>query len=163
MPSGDEISANFTPHAPETAIKGRVLKVYGGLAEGGPGSIISISRGAKDGVEVGQVLAISRYGRIIKDPEPTKEDQAEANKAAAKPKLKELNFDISKAEDGKTIVNFAKDKATNTTPALEPGYVKLPDERVGLIMVFRVFDRIAYGLVMQASDPIYTLDSVHNP
>ncbi|WP_414684447.1 LysM peptidoglycan-binding domain-containing protein [Methylotenera sp.] len=167
VPSGDEISANFTPHAPDTPIKGRVLKIYGGLAETGPGSIISISRGTKDGVEVGQVLAVSRYGRIIKDPEPTKEDKAEAMKADAKPKLKELNFDISTGEDGKAIVNFGKDKAESKTgssePVLEPGYIKLPDERVGLIMVFRVFDRIAYGLVMQANDPINTLDSVHNP
>jgi len=169
VPSGDEVITNFTPRAPETQINGRLLKIYGGLAEAGPESIVSINRGSQDGVEIGHVLAISRYGRIIKDPEPTKADKEKASKAEAnaKPKLKELNFDVSSGEDGKTIVNFEKEKkesAPKSAPiALEPGYIKLPDERVGLMMVFRVFDRISYGLVMQANEPINTLDSIHNP
>ncbi|MDP2152757.1 MAG: LysM peptidoglycan-binding domain-containing protein [Methylotenera sp.] len=165
VPSGDEVITNFTPRAPETPIKGRLLRIYGGLAEAGPESIVSINRGSQDGVEVGHVLAISRYGRIIKDPEPTKTDKEKVAKAEAdaKPKLKELNFDVSSGEDGKPIVNFEKKKNESTTLALEPGYVKLPDERVGLMMVFRVFDRISYGLVMQANEPINTLDSIHNP
>ncbi|HBA08725.1 MAG TPA: peptidoglycan-binding protein LysM [Methylotenera mobilis] len=165
VPSGDEVITNFTPRAPETQINGRLLKIYGGLAEAGPESIVSINRGSQDGVEIGHVLAISRYGRIIKDPEPTKADKEKASKAEAnaKPKLKELNFDVSSGEDGKTIVNFEKEKKESAPIALEPGYIKLPDERVGLMMVFRVFDRISYGLVMQANEPINTLDSIHNP
>ncbi|MDP3777739.1 LysM peptidoglycan-binding domain-containing protein [Methylotenera sp.] len=165
VPSGDEVITNFTPRAPETQINGRLLKIYGGLAEAGPESIVSINRGSQDGVEVGHVLAISRYGRIIKDPEPTKADKEKASKAEAnaKPKLKELNFDVSSGEDGKTIINFEKEKKESAPIALEPGYIKLPDERVGLMMVFRVFDRISYGLVMQANEPINTLDSIHNP
>jgi hypothetical protein len=165
VPGGDEVITNFTPRAPENQINGRLLKIYGGLAEAGPESIVSINRGSQDGVEVGHVLAISRYGRIIKDPEPTKADKEKASKAEAnaKPKLKELNFDVSSGEDGKTIVNFEKEKKESAPIALEPGYIKLPDERVGLMMVFRVFDRISYGLVMQANEPINTLDSIHNP
>lgn len=165
VPSGDEVITNFTPRAPDTPIRGRVLKIYGGLAEAGPESIVSINRGSQDGVEVGHVLAVSRYGRVIKDPEPTKADQEKAAKAEAnaKPKLKELNFDLSRGEDGKAVLNFAKDKKQASEPIIEPGYVKLPDERVGLIMVFRVFDKISYGLVMQANEPVYTLDAIHNP
>lgn len=41
--------------------------------------------------------------------------------------------------------------------------VKLPDERVGLLMVFRVFNRVSYALVMQATQPINKLDSVTTP
>jgi hypothetical protein len=165
VPSGDEVITNFTPRAPEAQINGRLLKIYGGLAEAGPESIVSINRGSQDGVEVGHVLAISRYGRIIKDPEPTKVDKEKAAKAEAnaKPKLKELNFDVSSGEDGKPVVNFAKEKKSSPELALEPGYIKLPNERVGLMMVFRVFDRVSYGLVMQANEPINTLDAIHNP
>ncbi len=41
--------------------------------------------------------------------------------------------------------------------------VKLPDEDVGHLLVFRVFDRIAYGLVMDASQAISVGDIVSNP
>jgi hypothetical protein len=41
--------------------------------------------------------------------------------------------------------------------------VKLPDEEAGTIMVFKVYDRIGYGLVMEATDAIRVLDAVRNP
>ena len=41
--------------------------------------------------------------------------------------------------------------------------VKLPDEEAGTIMVFKVYDRIGYALVMEATSDIHVLDSVRNP
>lgn len=41
--------------------------------------------------------------------------------------------------------------------------VKLPDEEAGTVMVFKVYDRIGYGLVMEATDAIRVLDAVRNP
>jgi hypothetical protein len=43
------------------------------------------------------------------------------------------------------------------------GKVKLPDEEAGVLMVFKVYDRIGYGLVMEATDAIRVLDAVRNP
>jgi len=43
------------------------------------------------------------------------------------------------------------------------GSVRLPDEVAGTIMVFKVFDRISYGLVMEATDAIHIYDAVRNP
>jgi len=160
VPAGDEAITNFVPHAPDTEIKGRIIKIYGGLAEAGPESIVAISRGSQDGVEIGHVLAINRYGRVIKDPEPSKEAK---DKSDAKTKLKELNFEVSKDAEGKPIVNFEKKTEKNGGLILEPGMIKLPDERVGLMMVFRVFDRISYGIIMQASEPVNTKDAVQTP
>lgn len=40
---------------------------------------------------------------------------------------------------------------------------KLPDERYGLIFIFRVFDRISYALVMQASREINIGDTLRRP
>jgi hypothetical protein len=129
VPTGDAVITNFVPHAPDSQVSGRIINIYGGVAEAGPESIVSISRGSAEGLEVGHVLAISRYGRIIKDPE------------------------------------FDKNKPINNTTdlKLEAGMVKLPDERVGLLMVFRVFEHVSYALVMQASQPIRTLDAVSTP
>jgi LysM repeat protein len=41
--------------------------------------------------------------------------------------------------------------------------VKLPDERTGTVLVFKVFDRVSYGLIIGASDTIHTLDIVRSP
>ncbi len=41
--------------------------------------------------------------------------------------------------------------------------VTLPNERAGLVMVFRVFDRVSYALVMEATRSIYLGDTVLNP
>lgn len=157
--SGNEVTTNFVPRAPDSAIAGRIMHIYGGVAEGGPQSIVSLNRGAADGVEIGHVLAINRYGRVIKDPEYQKDKNA-----PSKPKLKELNFDVTTGPDGKKIVNFEKEPVDPSGKImLEPDMLKLPDERVGLLMVFRVFDRVSYALVMQASEPVYELDAVTTP
>ena len=41
--------------------------------------------------------------------------------------------------------------------------VRLPDERTGTFMVFKAFDRISYGLVMEAKNIIHVGDRVLNP
>ena len=41
--------------------------------------------------------------------------------------------------------------------------VKLPDEQAGTLLVFKVYDRIGYGLVMEATSDIRVLDAVRNP
>jgi hypothetical protein len=41
--------------------------------------------------------------------------------------------------------------------------VRLPDEPAGTMMVFRIFDRMSYALVMEATRAIAVLDTVRNP
>ncbi len=41
--------------------------------------------------------------------------------------------------------------------------VTLPDEQAGTIMIFKVYDRIGYGLVMEATSDIHVLDAIRNP
>jgi nucleoid-associated protein YgaU len=41
--------------------------------------------------------------------------------------------------------------------------VKLPDERAGLLMVFRTFDKVSYALVMRATRAMHVYDYVRNP
>lgn len=41
--------------------------------------------------------------------------------------------------------------------------VKVPDFRAGLLMIFRVFDKVSYGLVLKAERPLRVGDRVRNP
>ncbi len=61
---------NYAPHAPHSKIHGRVIGIYGSLGkvgEAGPQSIISINKGARDGLEVGHVLALYSLGGAVRD------------------------------------------------------------------------------------------------
>ena len=46
---------------------------------------------------------------------------------------------------------------------IKGGSVKLPDEDAGTVMIFKAYDRISYGLVMEATEAIHLLDAVRNP
>lgn len=41
--------------------------------------------------------------------------------------------------------------------------VKVPDERSGLLMIFRTYEKLSYGLVLNASRSLAVLDKVRNP
>jgi hypothetical protein len=59
---------------------------------------------------------------------------------------------------GKNIGDTTNGVGTSFAPS-----VRLPDERTGTVLVFKVFDRVSYALVVGASDAIHTGDKVRNP
>jgi hypothetical protein len=52
---------------------------------------------------------------------------------------------------------------TNRFEDTKPESTKLPDERFGLLFVFRVFDRVSYALIMESSRPVQPGDTVQTP
>jgi hypothetical protein len=56
---------------------------------------------------------------------------------------------------------FVRDPIQRNGQSLEK--VRLPDELAGTTMVFRIFDRMSYALVMEATSEIRVLDTVRNP
>jgi LysM repeat protein len=49
------------------------------------------------------------------------------------------------------------------TPRLFAKKVNLPDERTGTFMVFKTFERMSFGLIMEATDVIRVADKVESP
>ena len=120
---GDRLAAvpprdfsNYTPHAPTKPVAGQIIAVYGEALIAGQNQVVSINRGAKDGIERGHVLAVLR--------------------------------------DGVQLTDRTGDK---------PAQIKLPDERHGLLFVFRVFERVSYALVLQVQQPVSTGDRFTQP
>ena len=108
------INASFYPSAPEDDIRGYLLAVEGGVTQIGFMNVVVINKGAREGLEEGNLLAIYKAGETVRDP---------------------------KSND----------------------LVKVPDFRAGLLMVFRVFDKVSYGLVLRAERPLAVNDRIRNP
>ena len=143
----------YIPHPPNLPVKGRIISAYGSLQETGPMSIVALSKGARDGLLVGSVLAIERSqtdARYSQRTEPlfgrsgiTGRDTPRTYYAETIPPRDVL---LSRGE-----AVSRKDIA------------KLPDDRYGLLMVFRTFERTSFALVMEASRPVAINDFVTNP
>jgi nucleoid-associated protein YgaU len=68
--AGRPQALTYAPHSPAKPIRGRVISIYGSpgkVGEAGPQSIISVNRGARDGLEVGHVLALYTLGGSVRD------------------------------------------------------------------------------------------------
>jgi LysM repeat protein len=53
-------------------------------------------------------------------------------------------------------------RVPDTTDPSKP-LMKLPDERIGTLFVFRVFDRVSYALILQSEDPVKAGDRFSQP
>lgn len=108
----NEPIGTYLPRAPESNISAQVISVYGGVSQAGQNAAVTLNKGARDGLEVGHVLALYHKGEKVK-------------------------------QSGKKFT--------------------LPDQRYGLVFVFRVFDKVSYALVMQAVLPVQLLDRAQTP
>ena len=108
--------APFVPHAPANPVDGKVVSLYGDAMSAGNNQIVSLNRGARDGLERGTVLALWHEGAVRRDK------------------------------------SVAKGAA-----------IKLPDERIGTVFVFRVFDRMSYALILSVKEPVSPGDRFSQP
>lgn len=143
---------NYMPRAPQKPVAGRIVSAYGGLREIGPNSIVALSRGSRDGLEAGHVLAIHRSQRGARYTYRTEPLYGRTGLGGEAP----LDY-RSESLDPRNTPLYSRSKAA-AVPAVD-----LPDERYGLVMVFRTFDRASFALVMQATRPVHVLDVVTNP
>lgn len=145
---------SYVPRAPWRPVRGRIMSTYGNLGETGPTGIVALSKGSKDGLEVGHVLAIYR----------SQSTQSYGSRMAPLYGTQGLTVDDSpRAYYSEEITPRDAPLYQRGRRITEADAAKLPDERFGLVMVFRTFDRAAFGLVMQASRPVAVNDLVTNP
>jgi hypothetical protein len=145
---------SYVPRAPWKPVRGRIMSTYGSLGETGPLGIVALSKGSKDGLEVGHVLAIHRSQSTL----------------AYGTRMAPLYGTTGFALNDSPRAYYSEEITPRDAPLYQRGRriteedaAKLPDERFGLVMVFRTFDRAAFGLVMQASRPVAINDLVTNP
>ncbi len=115
LPSEDRsVDSVFFPSAPDTDIEAQIIAVEGGVTQVGKFNVVMINRGEREGLQVGNVLAIYKTGEIVAD-------------------------------------------------RVKGGKVALPDERAGLLMVFRTFEKMSFALVLEADRALAVNDKARNP
>lgn len=64
----ESFKADFYPHPPATPVEGRILSVYGGVAEIEQYNIVALNKGSDAGLDPGTVLGIYQSSRHVADP-----------------------------------------------------------------------------------------------
>lgn len=146
---------SYVPRAPLKSVRGRIVSTYENLGETGPpAGIVALSKGSRDGLEVGHVLAIFRNQSTVQYGVRTSPIYGREGPSGSDKPRTYYNEQLTPRD----APIYAGGKPISVEEAAE-----LPDERYGLVMVFRTFDRAAFGLVMQASRPVAVYDFVINP
>jgi hypothetical protein len=64
--ASNETTSFYLPRAPEAAINAKVISVYGGVSQAGQNTVITLNKGTRNGLDVGNVLALYHKGEVIK-------------------------------------------------------------------------------------------------
>jgi hypothetical protein len=166
----DSTTFEYIPHAPESKISGRILSAYGGLSDSGRYQTVVINRGSREGLEPGHVLAVFREGQAVTLSRDEKDRMIWVNeKSAGVPDGGAwLYNDVRCLKENSKVTYDQSVDARNTFRSTCLGNdsknaIKLPDARSGLVMVYRVYDRVSYALIMESDGPVYLLDTVTTP
>jgi hypothetical protein len=170
LAAADGDAFEYMPRAPETSVNGRIISAYGGVSDTGRYQTVVLNRGGNHGLAPGHVLAIYHTGSTIKLSKAEQEKMTWLNsRNSSVPEGGAwLYSDVRCLKDADSKLTYdqtADLKATTRVGCLEQdeSKVKLPDARIGLVMVYRVFDKVSYALVMQSDGPVFLLDTVKNP
>lgn len=161
-PARETSFPTYMPRSPGKPIRGSIMSVDGGVSELGQFQVITINRGARDGVEVGHVLASYHRGETIN----ASTGRGGADFYSAAPRWLaglDLRPNPVVPEPPRVVQTKTVEGKVVTVAPPASGPLKLPDERNGLVFVFRVFDKLSYALVMRATRPIYIGDVVQTP
>jgi hypothetical protein len=138
VPAWKEQVPQYMPHAPSRTINARVVAALGGPAYAGAWMTLVLDKGARDGIEEGHVLALFRPSRSVADPKCIRAEKIAFLAGGGRGHAD----DCRKNENDKT---------------------ELPETRNGLAFVYRVFNKVAYALVMKTIEPVAVGDPARNP
>ena len=170
LPHSDEgVSTDFIPRPTDTEVEGNIISVLNGVSQISQYQVVVLSLGAEQGIKPGNVLGVYQSGYVAQDRIGPNLTQSESEKQAARAAALQ-NATSAIGQTATKIGHAMQDivhKFDQTFPYIankqgrsEP--VTLPEEYVGVVMVFRTFDKVSYALVMEAQGAINLLDTVRS-
>nr|WP_200375059.1 LysM domain-containing protein [Thiocystis violacea] len=154
---------NFFPRPAPAGSRGRIISVMNGVSQIGQFDVVILNRGTRDRIELGHVFEIFIGGE--KERDQVRAGIANNDWLMESPFSSE--FWLGRDYDRKgwrrdepdpnssfpIHADYRRDKAE---------YVK-PFERSGTLMVFRVFDRVSFGLILDTSRALKVGDWIAPP
>jgi hypothetical protein len=163
---GTDEFPRFVPHAPKNEVMGNIISAVDGVEEIYRHQVVVLNVGAVDGIEPGHVLAINQSGRLADDMVASERREKALDEPLKFQRSDTLPLDNLLEHIFNDVRNTKRefiDKKFGVKFYPNPMKVVLPAERAGELMVFRTFDKISYGLVMETYRPIKMWDRVSNP
>jgi hypothetical protein len=142
---------SYSPHSPDKQMKGSIVSILGGVAESAQYSIVVVGLGKRDGIEVGHVLATSQLGDVV----ATGDSNTGRHESVVTSFFNQIGDDLANID--------REYRQGDASKSAMPARVKLPDERNGLIFIFRTFDKVSYALVMSSKRSLKVGDVVQTP
>lgn len=170
LPRSDEgVSTDFIPRPTDTEVEGNIISLLDGISQVSQYQVVVLSLGEEQGIKPGNVLGVYQSGQVAQDRIGPNLVQSESEKQAARAEtLQNATSAIGRTATkmGHALQDIVH-KFDQTFPYIankqarsEP--VTLPEEYVGVVMVFRTFDKVSYALVMEAQGAINLLDTVRS-
>ena len=176
VPNIDEdMSTEFLPSSTKTKVEGSILSVLtgisqlGGVAQIGQYQVVVLNVGANNGIEPGNVFGIFQNNFKVKDSIGINKPEALEKTDAKRIKFEHEDDNLFDRELSKlvntirgTIIKFDKKFPTFANRKVRSEAIVLPEEHVGVMMVFRTFKKISYALVMETDGPVHIFDTVRS-
>ena len=161
IPQSDEdVSTEFIPRSTSSEVAGNILSVVDGVSQIGQYQIVVLNLGKEQGIEPGNVLGIYQSGYVVQDkigpniPKKKEVKEYPADASGTAQKLVDAVVEIKDSFD-ETFPLIANKQAKTED-------VTLPEEYVGVAMVFRTFNKVSYALVMETQGAVHVLDTVRS-
>ena len=176
VPNIDEdMSTEFLPSSTKTKVEGSILSVLtgisqlGGVAQIGQYQVVVLNVGANNGIEPGNVFGIFQNNFKVKDSIGVNKPEVLEKIDAKRIKFEHEDDNLFDRELSKlvntirgTIIKFDKKFPTFANRKVRSEAIALPEEHVGVMMVFRTFKKISYALVMETDGPVHIFDTVRS-
>lgn len=154
----------FIPHSPASELEARVIAVIDSVSQVGRNQIVVLNKGSSNGLEPGNVLTVFAAGPSVRDAIATERhaddfdpvEFARADDLAVDQVMENFVNDVRKTKR-------SLDRALGQDTKRAPVMVTLPDEPTGAMMVFRVFDKVSYALILSVERPVRLWDAARTP
>lgn len=132
---GQTLPAFFMMKRPESEISGTIIDTTSKLREFSTMDVVVLNRGEKDSIKAGHVLDIRRASPtvVLSKDGPKYKDAASRYERA-----------MSYFGDGENSREW-----------------NMPKEKVGELMVFKVYDKVSYAIVTKTLEPVRVGDTIH--